>query len=63
MLTNELMEMLDMSIFDELVVSYPINLHIAAIEDQREQSTSTIQNLSQVEVSLFELFITTLAQL
>ena len=50
---NEIMEMLYMPICDEPSHSIPSNIQIAAVEYQREQTVSTIQNLSQVDVSSF----------
>ena len=47
-----------MPFFYEIAHLDPTNLHISAVEVQREQTVSTIQNLSQVDVSSFILFIT-----
>ena len=58
MLTDKTMEILGFSMFDEHVDSYPTNLQIDTVEDQREQTISTIQSLSQVDVASFRLIIT-----
>ena len=63
MLIDELMEIIGMPFFYEPTYSNLVNLQIVVVEDQREQISSTIQNLSQVDVSSFRLFTTAPAQL
>ena len=63
MLIEEIMKMLNVPFFDGIDHLDPTNLHISAVEVQREQTVSTIQNLSQVDVSSFRLFTTAPAQL
>ena len=60
MLTDDFTERLGMLNFDELVDAYPTNLKISKVEEHRDQAANTIQNISQIDIYLFKLFITTL---
>ena len=57
MLTDELMEVLGMPNFDEIVDIELANLKITKVEELRDQSVDTIQNMSQVYISQFNFFI------
>jgi len=63
MLTNDHMEALGMPIFDELVHIDPTKLNIGKVDEQRDQATNKIQNISQRDISSFRLFIATPTQL
>ena len=62
MLTDELMEVSGMPTFDEIVDTELANLKITEVEELRDQSVDTIQNISQVNISYFNLFIINLAK-
>ena len=49
--TDELMEVLGMPNFDEIVDTGLANLNITEVEELRDQSVDTIQNMFQVDIS------------
>ena len=51
MLTDELMEVSGMPTFDEIVDIELANLKITEVEELRDQSVDTIENISQVDIS------------
>ena len=51
MLTYELMEVSGMPTIDEIVDIELANLKITKVEELRDQSADTIQNMSQVYIS------------
>ena len=57
MVTDELKEVSGMPNFDEIVDTRLANLKITEVEELRDQSVDTIQNVSQVDISQFNLFI------
>ena len=52
-----------MPTFDELENLDPSNLKIAEVEEQQDQSVNIIQNITQLDISSFILFISSPTQL
>ena len=62
MLNDELMDILGILNFNEIVESDPDNLKIIEVEELRNQPVDTIQNMSEVYISSLKMFIMILAQ-